>query len=241
MSRWGRPAWGIALAAMAIGASAGAEDASATARALYQEGARLYNTGQYEQALRAFEQAYALSGAKPLLFNIAQAHRLAGPSHCEQALHAYESYLREDQTASNRAEVEERIVEMRSCVEHLREAERQRTMAERAAVPPPVAAPAPPRRPNGPLILTAAAGGLFLVGAGLYVAARIKYENERANCPCPEGTFATWETVTTTSYVLLATGGAAAAAGVAWWWATPAPRSYAIGVSPSGIYLSGSF
>ncbi len=241
MSRFTFSGCGVVLAALAVSLSAGAED-TATARARYQEGARLYNAGQYEQALRAFEEAYALSGAKPLLFNIAQAHRLAGPSHCEQALRAYESYLREDITASNRSEVEERIVEMQSCVEHTRQAESQRaTASERAAKPTPAPPTEPPKRPNGPIIVGVAGGGLLLVGAGLYAAARIKFNHERTNCPCPEGTFSTWEGVTTASYILLATGGAAAVAGASWWRASPVHRSYALTATPAGLYLSGSF
>src|SRR5260221_9114870 len=99
---------------LATHAAAQSSDA-ARARELYEEGARLYNLGQYEGALRSFEQAYAVSGAKPLLFNIAQAHRLAGPAHCDRALLTYETYLREDPQASNRVEVEQRIGEMRTC------------------------------------------------------------------------------------------------------------------------------
>src|SRR6185295_10855771 len=87
--------WMVAFLGWATAATAG-DDATARARALYQEGARLYNLGQYDAAVQSFEAAYAISGAKPLLFNIAQAYRLAGPARCDSALQAYESYLRED-------------------------------------------------------------------------------------------------------------------------------------------------
>jgi tetratricopeptide (TPR) repeat protein len=233
------------IVALTIGATVAADDGGANPRALYQEGARLYNLGQYEEAVRAFEAAYAISGAKQLLFNIAQALRLAGPAHCERALRAYESYLREDAAASNREEVEERIADMRRCVERVREAQ---ATARRASEPkpPPVdatgAPPAPSGPHNGPLVLAVGGGALFAIGAGLYTAARIKFEHEQDRCPCPEGSFASWQSITTTSYVLVAAGGVAATAGVSWWLlARPHATSYALTAGPSGMYLTGSF
>jgi hypothetical protein len=103
-------------------------------------------------------------------------------------------------------------------------------------------APAPPASPKTPLVLAVGGAGLFAVGAGIYTAARIKFEQERAHCPCEEGTFATWQTATTTSYVLMAAGGAAAAAGVSWWFVTrPNAASYAVTAGPSGMYVMGTF
>jgi tetratricopeptide (TPR) repeat protein len=233
------------VVALTIGATVAADDGGANPRALYQEGARLYNLGQYEEAVRAFEAAYAISGAKPLLFNIAQALRLAGPSHCERALRTYEAYLREDAAASNRDEVEERIAEMRRCVERAREADAAQRPSE--PKPPPVdTPPAPAARPPGPnkapLVLAIGGGALLVVGAGLYTAARIKFEHEQAHCPCPEGSFASWQSITTTSYVLVAAGGVAATAGLSWWFfARPRATSYALTAGPSGMYVTGSF
>jgi tetratricopeptide (TPR) repeat protein len=232
--------------ALTIDATVAADDGGASPRALYQEGARLYNLGQYEEAVRAFEAAYAISGAKPLLFNIAQAHRLAGPSHCERALRAYESYLREDAAASNRDEIEERISEMRRCVDRAREADAAAQRPSEPKPPPVDTTPAPAARPagpnKGPLVLAVGGGALFAVGAGLYTAARIKFEHEQAHCPCPEGSFASWQSITTTSYVLVAAGGVAATAGLSWWFlARPRGTSYALTAGPSGMYVTGSF
>jgi len=239
MRRFGT--YAFALVSLVSGGARADDAAPDKARALYQDGARLYNLGQYEDAVRAFEEAYALSGAKPLLFNIAQAHRLAGPSHCERALRAYESYLREDKAPSNESEVDERIVEMRACAERVREDEEKAALDARPAAPVPPPAPAPhPSR--APIVLAISGASLVVVGAGLYAAARIKYQNERGNCPCAEGTFATWQTLTTTSYVLLAAGGAAATAGVSWWFVSrPRAPSYAISAGPAGVQLTGTF
>jgi tetratricopeptide (TPR) repeat protein len=232
--------------ALTIGRAVAAEDGGANPRALYQEGARLYNLGQYEEAVRAFEAAYAISGAKPLLFNIAQALRLAGPPYCERALRTYESYLREDAAPSNREEVEERIAEMRRCVERERDAQAASRRASEPRPPPADVAAAPTAAPSGPskapLVLAVGGGALFAVGAGLYTAARIKFENEQAHCPCPEGSFASWQSITTTSYVLVAAGGVAATAGLSWWFiARPHATSYALTAGPSGMFVTGSF
>ncbi len=236
-----------ALFALTFGATAFAEDGGAGARALYQEGARLYNLGQYEEAVRAFEGAYAISGSKALLFNIAQAHRLAGPAHCERALRAYESYLREEAEAENREEIEERIGEMRRCVERIRESELAlHKVLEARSQASPAPSPAPPEEPRtsrrAPAAVAIGGASLLFVGAGLYTAARIKFEHERANCPCPEGSFTTWQSLSTASYVLMSAGGAIAAAGVSWWIvARPNGASYRVTAGPSGVHVTGSF
>lgn len=240
----------IALA-LPLTASAEGKDA-ARARDLYEEGARLYNLGQYENALRSFEQAYAISGAKPLLFNIAQAHRLAGPAHCERALAAYETYLREDPQASNHVEVEQRIGEMKTCSD--------RERASKAAVPPPPlptstetvkveAAPSavkvPARSPSiAPIVVTGIGGALAAAGGILYWRARVTFDHVKGGCPCPDGQFSGWQTATYASYALLATGGATLVGGVSWWVIdrrqSPA-ISYGVVVDPGGVFLVGDF
>jgi tetratricopeptide (TPR) repeat protein len=250
---------GVAMAlALVAPASAQSNDA-ARARELYEEGARLYNLGQYENALRSFEQAYAMTGAKPLLFNIAQAHRLAGPSHCDKALLTYETYLREDPQASNRIEVEQRIGEMRACSDKER-VERERASQAAASPPPPPRPPSngetakvevssdekkPAVRPSmGPIIVTGAGGLLAATGGVLYWRARVKFDQVQGTCPCPEGEFSGWQTATSASYVLLAVGGGAIVGGVSWWILDrrqAAASSYGLVVKPGGVSLVGTF
>jgi tetratricopeptide (TPR) repeat protein len=248
----GRPLLGVFGLAISLAISSPAAAQSkdpARARELYEEGARLYNLGQYENALRAFEQAYAISGAKPLLFNIAQAHRLAGPSHCERALSSYETYLREDPETSNRVEVEQRIVEMRACSDRERAnasapPARPPTNADTAkpeSIPPPTEAP----KPNvAPVIVTGVGAVLAATGGVLYWQARLKFDHVQGGCPCRDGEFSGWQTATYASYALLAAGGATLAGGVAWWildrQSSPA-RSYGVAIHPGGVYLVGAF
>jgi hypothetical protein len=81
-----------------------ADDKLEHAKQLYGEGKRYYDLGDYAHAIETWKQAYVLSAAPMLLFNIAQAHRLSGD--CAQALKVYASYEREAGTVSNREELD---------------------------------------------------------------------------------------------------------------------------------------
>jgi tetratricopeptide (TPR) repeat protein len=87
----------------------------AEARALYDQGITHYNLGEFDLAIDKFKQAYALTNAPGLLFNIAQAYRLKGDY--EQALYFYKTYIRLQPEAANRADVEARIAEMEKAIE----------------------------------------------------------------------------------------------------------------------------
>jgi tetratricopeptide (TPR) repeat protein len=247
----------LALAGFAFCAPALAQPTAAEeARELYRQGARLYNLGQFEAALAAFEHAYALSGAKPLLFNIAQAHRLAGPGHCESALRAYTAYLREEPNPSNAEEVRGRIDEMKRCAEQEQKA---RNTAENAGEAEPSRKPAadapapsakqpaepPPRtRTLAPILTTATGAALAITGGVLYFRARSKFNEVKDSCPCPEGRFSNWQTVTTASYALLAVGGTALVGGAIWWALDrkqPEASSYALALEPGGLRFVGVF
>ena len=231
------------------------------ARESYRAGARLYNLGRFEAASEAFEQAYSLSGAKRLLFNIAQAHRLAGAGHCERALRAYTSYLREEPDTSNAEEVRRRIEEMKTCaerehpepVESAAPATPTREAPPRSTVPaeaPPAAASTARAQPSSggptiaPIVTTVAGAGLGLSGGILYWRARVKYSEVEGSCPCPEGQFSGWQTVTTTSYALMAVGGTALVGGAIWWALDrqkPHAAGYGLVLEPSGVRLFGKF
>ncbi|MCS6857156.1 MAG: tetratricopeptide repeat protein [Sandaracinaceae bacterium] len=92
----------------------GAQDEEARRRFL--EGRSAYEAGNYEEALRLFEEAYRLSPRPALLYNIGQAaDRLRFD---ERALQAFEAYLEvSPQDAPNRAEVEKRIPYLRRRIE----------------------------------------------------------------------------------------------------------------------------
>jgi tetratricopeptide (TPR) repeat protein len=128
-----------AALALAGPAPASAQSGSEAAKAAFQEGKRAYNLGRWEEALAGFEKAYKLSGDTVLLFNVAQAHRMAG--HLEEALVSYRAFLREQPRSPNRGLCESWIAAIEAKLK-ARGAE-PATSAAHPPAPAVVAAPAP--------------------------------------------------------------------------------------------------
>lgn len=88
-----------------------AEEVSAETKAqagqAFGRGMKRYQAKEYADAIAEWEGGYRLIPQPVFLYNIAQAHRLAGDA--PKALSMYRRYLRESPTAPNRGEVEERI------------------------------------------------------------------------------------------------------------------------------------
>jgi tetratricopeptide (TPR) repeat protein len=103
-----------------------ADQKRAEAKALYEKGLSHYNLGEFDEAIKAFRAAYAISQAPGLLFNIAQSFRLK--KDYEQATYFYTTYLRLKPDAPNRADVEERLKEMQEAIEE------QKKLGQRAPV-----------------------------------------------------------------------------------------------------------
>ena len=77
------------------------------ARRLYQEATSAYGLGNYGQAAELYEKAFALKADPALLYNAAQAHRIAG--HAERATELYRNYLRLFPMAEQGAEAQRHI------------------------------------------------------------------------------------------------------------------------------------
>ncbi len=88
-------------------ATAAHADDRAHAKQLYDEGLRHYNVAEYPEAIAAWKQAYLIAKKPILLFNIAQAYRLAGD--CKQALTFYDSYEREEPHPKNQDELDQAL------------------------------------------------------------------------------------------------------------------------------------
>ncbi|HNN92248.1 MAG TPA: hypothetical protein PKI03_08270 [Pseudomonadota bacterium] len=101
----------LLLGVTLVSEPAWAEEPSAETKAqagqAFGRGMKSYQAKEYAQAIAEWEGGYRLIPQPVFLYNIAQAHRLAGAP--EKALSMYRRYLRESPTAPNRAEVEERI------------------------------------------------------------------------------------------------------------------------------------
>ena len=92
----------------------------------YKEGANQYNLGNFDKAVEAFKQGFALEpdeSKKPIyLYNVAQAYRLA--NDCKNALFFYRRFLAlkandpsRPVPPKTRKEIEDRIPELEACVQ----------------------------------------------------------------------------------------------------------------------------
>jgi tetratricopeptide (TPR) repeat protein len=238
---------------LAAGSPARAQDAQDDSRALYEEGSRAYKAGDYPRAIEKFLAAYDLSHAPAILFNIAQAYRLAG--RCDRALEYYRRSLDEEPAAANRDEVEERIAEMQACADEAARQERDEKPAPEmaaASAPPPSTVelateePEPPaaRRSLLPLLTVGVGATAAVAGGIIYLQARAKFDEVEASCPCEPGSFSGWETATDASYVLMGAGVVAAGAGLVWWWQqsrSGRPQRVSLVPTARGIGWAGSF
>jgi hypothetical protein len=147
----------LVVVLVALGGTARAEPADEKrARDLYTEGQTHFDLAEFDDAVVSWKQAYELSKAPGLLYNIAQAHRLAG--RCRLAERFYRSYLRLSPEATNRAKVESLITEVVACGENEPELEPE------GGAPMPAVHPGAGLRLGG---LVTAAVGLALVGTGV--------------------------------------------------------------------------
>lgn len=104
-----------ALALTGVAASpARAQDNRTEASVHFNRGLEFFNEGRHDAALAEFEQAYALSPAYQVLYNLARVHAALG--HAVEATDAYERYLREGSAAiapARRAEVDRDLARQR--------------------------------------------------------------------------------------------------------------------------------
>jgi tetratricopeptide (TPR) repeat protein len=107
------------------------------ARALNDKATAAFALGRFPEAAAEFEKAFELKPDPALLYNAAQAHRLAGNK--ERALALYQSYLRVYGQGDNRAEAEARVRELKEA--NTRSA--PVTGAPAPVAPPPPASPPP--------------------------------------------------------------------------------------------------
>lgn len=121
----GRARWFALWLALGLFAttSARADDVN-LAREKYRHATKLFDLGRYGEAAKEFEAAYEAKDDPALLYNIAQAYRLAGEN--ADAVRSYRSFLRRSahaNTSADRkrvADVEARIAELEKLMEQQR-------------------------------------------------------------------------------------------------------------------------
>ncbi len=84
--------------------------AAPTAEELYNAGQAAYDGHNYALAIDRWQEAYRLSKEPGLLFNVAQAYRLA--NDCENALSTYKHFIATDPTSERRHDADELVHEL---------------------------------------------------------------------------------------------------------------------------------
>ncbi|MCA9625713.1 MAG: hypothetical protein KC731_42115, partial [Myxococcales bacterium] len=92
--------------------------ALAEAKALFKAGVAAYTSGEFEAALQAFRQSYAITPRPGLIFSMAQTQRrlfYAGgrdPQHLQAAIQGYTAYLEAVKRGGRRLEASQAIEEL---------------------------------------------------------------------------------------------------------------------------------
>jgi hypothetical protein len=89
-----------------------AQQPDPAARQAFEDGRTFYDHGRFADALRKFQESYALSNNPKLLFNIGRAADSEGEQ--AQAYDAYTAYLQRVPTADNREFVEARLAKLKA-------------------------------------------------------------------------------------------------------------------------------
>jgi hypothetical protein len=91
------------------------------------------------------------------------------------------------------------------------------------------------------VLATGIGASLAVAGGILYLRARAKFDDAKHECPCPEGTFSDWETLSRVSYALMATGAVTSGTGAAVWILSGPSEEPATKVSGAGLRFTGRF
>jgi tetratricopeptide (TPR) repeat protein len=109
----------IALCSLALASTARAEEVlrpdqiPQRARELADKGRAFHDAGDYPSAIAAYKEAYVLAPSAGLLFNLAQAYRLAG--NCDDAAWMYHRYLDTNPRSPRRALAETHLATVERC------------------------------------------------------------------------------------------------------------------------------
>jgi tetratricopeptide (TPR) repeat protein len=166
MAKQGLRCFGVVVMAVLLGAAPVAKADRSEARRVYDEATAAFGLGHYAEAAEKYEKAFSIHPDPALLYNCAQAYRLAG-NHA-RALELYRNYLRLYPDRSNAEEARSQVAALSKAIDEEKQgAVAPPPVAPIAATPPPVApmpsssatvpAPASPST-SAPVSQTVAAG-----------------------------------------------------------------------------------
>jgi tetratricopeptide (TPR) repeat protein len=156
----------------------------------YQRATRAYDLQKYPEAIDEYQKAYEISGDPPMLYNIAQAYRLANQPR--EAAQYYRRFLQRMPNAKNREDVERKIADQEKLAEQRKKLEPVAPPPAPTKAPPivevkppvevPVTPPAPPPPPPPPAETSHARAvvGWSLLAAGVIADGVAGYEAYRA-------------------------------------------------------------
>jgi tetratricopeptide (TPR) repeat protein len=139
----------LALALVAASLSTAHAGDAPDAKALFERASADYNLGRFHAAALGYEEVYRLHPDSVLLYNIAQAYRLAGDA--EKALFFYRNYLRNKPDAENREQIKQRIADL------------EQVVATQKKPPNETTPVAPIALPTGSQVAPAPSGGALVV------------------------------------------------------------------------------
>jgi tetratricopeptide (TPR) repeat protein len=136
----------ITLLAIALGGRPALAAEPSAARRAYDEATAAFGLGHYAEAAEKYETAFSLRPDPALLYDAAQAYRLAG--NRPRALELYRNYLRLYPDRQNADEARNQVAALTKAIEEERVGEKALppsapVVAAPATAPPPPVAPAP--------------------------------------------------------------------------------------------------
>lgn len=159
-----------------VGVAHATPAADEAARLHFESGRAYFERAEYDDAVREYEKAYALSSRPPLLVNISRAHESAGrPAEAADALERWLAVASPDDPM--RAEIESRHKRLRAQAEKLAEADEQAPPESGATEEAPLAqaAPTPGEAHHstlGPWLLMGTGGAALAGGAVVVILGR---------------------------------------------------------------------
>jgi len=194
----------------------GRSAADVRALELFEQSARAYREGRFQDAVDGLLEARRVKPEPVLLYNLGRAYEALGRTI--DAADAYDAYLREEANAPDRRAIEGRIATLRA-----QAAELEKARAAPAAATSPERAPEapPPREPSPTIVPWVVAGaGLAGVATGVVLGAFANGRHddavaERSQARAAEKQDAA-ESLASAATVTLIAGGIVAAVGLAW-------------------------
>jgi hypothetical protein len=189
-----------------------AQTDSEQARGYFDKATASFALGHYPVAADNFEKAFEAKPDPALLYNAAQAHRLAGNK--ERALVLYQNYLRLYAKAGKRSEVEARIEELKKAIERDKEVATSppTTTMPTTSMPSAMGGGAEPAAPVVPLTPVAPAAGPATTTSSIVEIKSPPPSSAPVLVGQPEGTITQERSLTQKPVFWVAVGGVVAAA-----------------------------